>query len=163
MSLSSFYIAKSSLKVLQHGVSLLETLAALVILSAGAAVMLTWFSQNATALGRLKDAEAVEQARLTALDYVRAINPIDRPQGEVTLDKYRIAWTSRKIADTARAVNALGSVGRYEISLHELNVQISSIEAKPNEQSLAAQMTLASAGYKLVATSAASSILGGAQ
>lgn len=140
------------------GVSLLETLAALVVLSAGAAVMLTWFSQSATALSRLKDAEAVELARLTALDYVRVINPVDRPNGVVTLDKYRIAWTSRSIADSVRAVNSLGAAGRYEISLHELDIQVSNSDT--SNLAVALEMTLPVAGYKLVAASAAASIFG---
>lgn len=142
------------------GVSLLETLAALVVLSAGAAVMLTWFSQSATALSRLKDAEAVELARLTALDYVRAINPVSRPNGDITLDKYRIAWTSRSIADSVRAVNGLGAAGRYEISLHALDIQVSN--ADTSNLAVAVKMTLPVAGYKLVAANATASIFGSA-
>jgi general secretion pathway protein I len=160
MSLSSFYIAKSSLKVRELGVSLLETLAALVILSAGAAVMLTWFSQNATALGRLKDAEAAQLARLTALDYMRTINPVDRPQGEIILDKYRIEWSSRKIADTVRALNGLGSAGRYEISLYDLELKISNSDLNGNP--LVEKITVSAAGYKLLGPSAVGSILGAA-
>lgn len=116
-----------------RGISLLETLAALVILSAGTAVMLTWFSQNATALSRLKEAESIEQGRLTAIEYVRAINPVDQPTGEITIDSYRINWSSRRIAGNVRALNGSGSPGRYEVSLHELKVNLTRIDVAAPE------------------------------
>jgi general secretion pathway protein I len=138
-----------------HGISLLETLAALVILSAGAAVMLTWFSQNAVTLSRLKDSESLEQGRLEALEYLRTINPVEKPRGEVVLNQYRIAWTSRQSAETVRAVTALGSPGRYEVSMYELDVRLSKADAAPSSSTLA-RMSLPLTGYKLVAATGTS-------
>jgi general secretion pathway protein I len=132
-----------------RGISLLETLAALVILSAGTAVMLTWFSQNATALTRLKDAESIEQGRLIATEYVRAINPVDQPSGDITIDSYRISWSSRQIAANVRALNGSGSPGRYEISLHELKVNLARVDITVPEK--INQITLPVVGYRLVA------------
>jgi general secretion pathway protein I len=137
-------------KLHQAGISLLETLAALVVLSAGATVMFTWFAQNAAVLGRLKAAEEVERVRLEAIEYVRTVNPVERPRGEVTLNQYRLAWTSRQSADSARPVNELGSPARYEVSLHELNVRITRTDATSSDA--VSQFTLPVAGYKLVAT-----------
>jgi general secretion pathway protein I len=134
-----------------YGISLLETLAALVILSAGATVMLTWFSQNAITLNRLKESESLEQARLEALEYLRTINPVDKPRGEVVLNQYRIVWSSRPSAETVRAVTALGSPGRYEVSLYELDVRLSKADVAASNT--LARMSLPLAGYKLVAAS----------
>ena len=100
-----------------RGISLLETLAALVILSAGAAVMLTWFSQNATALSRLKESEDIERGRLQAIEYVRSINPVEQPRGAVSLANYRISWTSRQTADPREV--GVGERGR-EAGLDDL-------------------------------------------
>ncbi len=132
----------------QAGISLLETLAALVVLSAGATVMFTWFAQNATVLGKLKVAEEVERVRLDALEYVRTINPVERPRGEVTLNQYRLAWTSRQSADAVRTANELGTPARYEISLYELTVRLTATDITSSDP--VSQFTLPVAGYKLV-------------
>jgi general secretion pathway protein I len=134
----------------QAGISLLETLAALVILSAGATVMFTWFAQNAAVLGRLKVAEEVERLRLEATEYVRTLNPVERPRGDVTLNQYRLAWTSRQSADTVRTVNELGTPARYEISLYELTVRLTPADNSSSEP--VSQFTLPVVGYKLVAS-----------
>ncbi len=137
-----------------RGISLLETLAALVILSAGAAVMLTWFSQNATALGRLKESEDIERGRLQAIEYVRSINPVERPRGEVELANYLISWSSRQTADTVRTSNVFGTPGKYEVSLFELNIQLKRANDLPD--ATPTQILLPVAGYKLVGDGAAS-------
>lgn len=137
-----------------RGISLLETLAALVILSAGAAVMLTWFSQNAAALGRLKESEDIERGRLQAIEFARSINPIERPRGEVELANYRVSWSSRQTADTVRALTAMGTPGKYEVSLFELDIQLK--RAGDSSTATATQILLPVAGYKLVGDGGAS-------
>lgn len=142
------------LRKTSSGISLLETLAALVILSAGAAVMLTWFSQNATALGRLKEFEDIERGRLQAIEYVRSINPVEQPRGEVALANYRVSWTSRQTADTVRALNAMGTPGRFEVSLFELTILLRRASDLPSAE--ATKILLPVAGYKSVGENGAS-------
>jgi type II secretory pathway pseudopilin PulG len=130
------------------GVSLLETLAALVILSAGAAVMFTWFAQNAATLSRLKDAEDIEQGKLQAIEYVRTVNPVERPSGDITIEKYKISWSSRQTADTVRALTAMGTPGKYEISLYELTIKLARTGDATSVPTT--NILLPVAGYKLV-------------
>lgn len=136
------------LKRAQWGIGLLETLAALVILSAGAAVMLTWFSQNATVLSRLKETEKTEQGRLVALDYVRTLNPAERPSGEVTIGPNRIVWTSQPNADAKRLQAAPGTQGRFEVLLFD--VEVSLYRADADAAVLASKMKLPVAGFKVI-------------
>lgn len=132
----------------QSGIGLLETLAALVILSAGAAVMLTWFSQNATVLGRLKETEKTEQGRLVALDYVRTLNPAERPSGEVTIGPNRIIWTSQPNADARRLQAAPGTQGRFEVLLFDVEVSLYRTDA--DAAVLAYKTKLPVAGFKVI-------------
>jgi general secretion pathway protein I len=142
------YMSRKPFATHQAGISLLETLAALVVLSAGATVMFTWFAQNAAVLGKLKVAEEIERVRLEALEYVRTVNPVDRPRGEVTLNQYRLAWTSRQSAETVRTANELGTPARYEISLYELTVRLTPTDGASSDP--ISQFTLPVAGYKVV-------------
>ena len=147
MRLGSSYGGMKSRRQRVRGVGLLETLAALVILSAGAAVMLTWFSQNATVLSRLKQTEKIEQGRIAALDYVRTLNPVERPSGETVLGEFRIDWTSKTINEPVRIVSAIGTPGKFEISLYELDIQLFMADADISAVPVS-RMTLPVAGYK---------------
>ncbi|ART50785.1 hypothetical protein CBP34_02620 [Acidovorax carolinensis] len=148
--------AAAPYKTKQAGISLLEVLAALVILSIGASVAFTWFGQSITAMGRLKDEEASLLARNEVLEYLRAINPVEQPAGEIEMPGYRLSWTSRPIRDVVRTLTTLGTPSRYEVSLHELDVQL--IHSTDNTPWTHFQLQLA--GYRLVAPSSASSIFG---
>lgn len=140
----------------QAGISLLEVLAALVILSIGASVAFTWFGQSVTAMARLKDEEASLLARNEAMEYLRAINPVAQPTGEVDMPGYRLTWTSRPIRDVVRTLTTLGTPSRYEVSLHELEVHLT----HPANNAPWTHFQLQLAGYRLVAPSSAGSIFG---
>lgn len=133
----------------QAGISLLEVLAALVILSLGASVAFTWFGQSATVMGRLKDEEASLLARTEAMEYLRAINPVAQPTGEVGMPGYRLAWTSQPIREVVRTLTTLGTPSRYEVSLYELDVEL----RHPADNSPWTRFQLQLAGYHLVSGS----------
>lgn len=136
----------------QAGISLLEVLAALVILSLGASVAFTWFGQSVAAMGRLKDEEASLLARNEAMAYLRAVNPVAQPAGEVDTPGYRLVWTSHPIGEVVRTLTTLGTPSRYEVSLHELDVQLS----HPADNASWTRFHLQLAGYRLVASSSSS-------
>lgn len=140
----------------QTGISLLEVLAALVILSIGASVAFTWFGQSAGAMSRLKEEEASLLARNEAMEYLRAINPVAQPSGEIEMSGYRLAWTSRPIRDVVRTLTPLGTPSRYEVSLHELDVRL----LREPGNAPWAEFQLQLAGYKQVAGSSTGGMFG---
>ena len=77
------------------GFSLLEVIAALVILSIGASAAFSWLSQSVSTMSRLRAEEHLQMVRLEVLDYLRAINPSARPEGAVQMTGYEFSWTSR--------------------------------------------------------------------
>ncbi len=129
----------------QAGISLLEVLAALVILSIGASVAFTWFGQSASAMGRLKEEESSLLARNEALEYLRAVNPVAQPTGEIDMPGYQLVWTSRPIREAVRTLTPLGTPSRYEVETGEAPW---------------AQFQLQLAGYKQVASSSAGGMFG---
>lgn len=138
----------------EAGISLLEVLAALVILSLGASVTFTWLGQSVNAMGRLKNEEASLLAQNEAMEYLRSINPAATPAGEMEMSGYRLAWTSTPVGPMTRTTTPLGTPSRYEVSLHELDVKLDKVEAKDLQPWVHFQMQLA--GYKQVAGSSMS-------
>lgn len=104
----------------QSGISLVEALAALVILSLGAAVALTWFIGSADRVARLRQEENLLLNQLSAMDFVRSINPAERPQGQVLLAGQQMSWSSQIISGPVRSMNKLGGDGPFELTLHQV-------------------------------------------
>lgn len=138
---------------LQVGISLLEVLAALVILSLGASVAFTWFGQSVAAMSRLKAEEASLLARNETMEYLRAINPVTQPEGVVEMPGYQLKWHSHPIRDTVHTLTTLGTASRYDVSLHELRI---SLTREGDTGTPWASFTLELAGYQQVASSSTS-------
>lgn len=133
-------------KITEKGISLLEVLAALVILSIGASVAFTWLGQSMNALSKIKMEESILLAQNEAMEYLRSINPQDKPSGEVEMKDYTISWTATQIKPTARTMTPLGNPAKYEVSLYELDVQL--LRDSKNQKWSEFKMQLA--GYRMV-------------
>lgn len=142
----------------QQGISLLEVLAALVILSVGASVAFTWLGQSVSAMERLKSEEKMLLARTEALDHLRAINPVEQPIGDIELPGYRLRWNSRQIRDTRPALTLLGTPARYDVSLYEMDVQL----LLPGEDEPWVRFQVQRSGFKQTGMSPMSILGGGA-
>lgn len=108
----------------QKGISLLEVIAALVILSIGATVAFTWLGQSASSMHRLKEEENILLVKFEAIEYIRSINAIKTPQGQVKILDYYIQWESMASSPIQRSLNKLGSEGFFEVGLFKIKVSI---------------------------------------
>lgn len=104
--------------------SLLEMLAALVILSAGTAVAFTWFNQSANALSKVKEQEALLLATQECIEQLQHINPQKQPSGTLQMPGYLIEWQSQSIAPEVDSLTDLGMRSRYRIGLHSVNIKL---------------------------------------
>lgn len=133
----------------KRGISLLEVLAALVILSVGASVAFTWLGNSASHLSKLKEEEAGLLVQNEILQYLRAINPTATPTGELELSGHQVSWSSTPIAATIRATNPLGTLSRYEVTLYQMDIDVR--KAKSASEPVWIHFQLRQAGYKQVA------------
>lgn len=112
----------------EQGISLLEVLAALVILSLGATVTLSWFSQSMSTMKNIKDQENILLVQIDVIESLRGVNPVTQPEGEFKLKEYHIRWSSsvKKPMQTMRGNQ--GGIGLYEVGVFNVVVNIYSIE-----------------------------------
>lgn len=134
-------------RISQTGISLLEVLAALVILSMGATVAFTWFNQNVSVLNRIKQEEKILLIKTEAIEYIKSINPRLNPEGSKEILGYSVKWESTIKSNPQRALNNQGGEGRFEVSLYEINAKILSLDEKETYENI----KLNSAGYSEVA------------
>jgi len=105
----------------QRGVSMVEVLAAMVIFSAGAAVLFGWIGQVADRLGRLTTEQRQLFVRLAALEYAKTINPMLQPEGAVELpDRVSLRWSSQLAA--GQPERSLDAAAVYEVALYRVEL-----------------------------------------
>lgn len=101
------------------GFSLIEVLAAMVIFSAGAVILFGWIAQTADRLGRLGAEQQSLFGELTGLEFIRTLNPMQRPEGEITIGNVKVRWAAKAVGDESAVVSG-GSQGGYIVRLYEV-------------------------------------------
>ena len=111
----------------QKGFSLLEAIVAMVILTTVGLAVFSWLNNYFNYLA------AVERiARETVLirnvsEMMQTINPLLQPEGTVDWesdDADEVRWTSSFIMAPRDGVRNTGMIGFYQVSLHQVDVEI---------------------------------------
>lgn len=134
------------MKFHSKGISLLEVIAALVVLSMGATVAFGWFSQSANTINRLKQEEIYLLVHADVIEYVRTINPLLNLKGSSEIQNYKVTWSSTPIAPVQTVLNNRGGKGKYEVCLFDVDVDIQSLENEEQVYNFSLQLP----GYKLI-------------
>ena len=108
----------------QSGFGLLEVLVSLVIFASVGFTLLAWLQQSTDTAFRLRTFYQLQDARKTALELVRTINPMQKPKGVVTLGGLRVAWVC--VVDGEERVQAgyPAGIGRYRLQLYATTLSV---------------------------------------
>lgn len=109
-----------------RGFTLLEAIVALVIFSMGAIALYGWLSVNTQALGRVEQHRRQAQWTESALDVVRAVNPMQAPNGRRDIGGLIVEWTSRPVEAPRPARTQIGMPGIFDVGLYEMTVRVRS-------------------------------------
>lgn len=108
----------------QKGFGLLEALVALVLLSSVGFTLLAWVEQNLDTAQRLRAHYQEQDARRRALDWLRAVNPMETPEGEAKRDDVRFAWKATPVGPVVAQAGYPAGTGRYEVALYETTITV---------------------------------------
>lgn len=124
----------------QAGFSMIEVLAAMVIFGTSAALLFSWIGQTADRLHRLNVEQGQLFAELAALEYMRALNPMQQPDGEVRLGDTLVRWQAAPVGTEERARGPGATEGAYMVQLYRVRLTTRSATAPgtpaANERSL---------------------------
>lgn len=118
----------------QRGLTMIEVLAAMVIFSLGAVVLFGWISATADRLVRVNSEQKQLFANLLALEFVRSLNPMERPAGEQTLGNARLRWQATPVGAEAPARTPAGADGLYAVQLFRTALRVESESGSTSEQ-----------------------------
>lgn len=102
----------------QAGFGLLEVLVSLVIFASVGFTLLAWFQQSVDAVQRLRTFYEVQDARKTALEFARTLNPMRQPSGELKHGALRLVWESQPEGVETVQTGYPRGVGRHKLQLY---------------------------------------------
>lgn len=107
----------------ERGFSLLEAVVALVILASAGWALFSWVNASVVSLRRVEDANAQSAATINAVEYMQTVNPMLRPQGEVDLGGYRIAWVAATVTAVLPGTDFQRGRSNYDLALYDTTVR----------------------------------------
>jgi general secretion pathway protein I len=108
----------------QAGFGLLEVLVSLVIFASVGFTLLAWFAQSVDSVQRLKSFYDVQDARRTALEFARTLNPMRQPKGELAQGSLRMVWQAVPLGDDLAQTGYPAGVGRHRLRLYDTTLSV---------------------------------------
>jgi general secretion pathway protein I len=96
----------------------------LTIVAVLGTVLFSWAASMQQSLGRIQDQAARQEATLNALEFLRTVNPMERPEGEQQLGRYQVRWQAKEIEGPADAVEYPTGKGPYRVALYRTQVTL---------------------------------------
>ena len=127
----------------EAGFTLLETIVALVILSAGLMAFYSFLVTMFQAADRLQAASIAYDRQANALELSQTINPMASPQGTFDAGTYHIAWTSERIRDERQSSRYRIGAGIFRVALYRMTFRFPDSRSVP-------PVEIAKLGYRRV-------------
>jgi general secretion pathway protein I len=125
-----------------RGFTLLEAVVALVLLSTAGLVLFSWINASFDGLQRIEQSNARAAAELNAMEFMKTVNPMQQPEGQIQLGEVQVKWRARPITELVANRNDSREPGPFTVALYETEV---SIDGRPNMQPYT--ITLRQMGY----------------
>ena len=130
-----------------RGFTLLEAIVALVILTTAGLALFTWINASFDSLHRIEFNNNRAAAEINALEFLRTINPMERPEGETVLGAVTVRWRARLVGDIRPNLTDGQTAGPFMVGLYETEVELAAPPQLPRYTLKVRQM-----GYQRLAT-----------
>lgn len=116
----------------QSGFGLLEALVALVLLASVGFALLAWVQQNLDTAQRLRGHYEEQAARKMALELMRPLNPMEKPEGEIKLGTMRFVWKAVQNGLIISQTGYPAGIGKHDLALFDTRISVfRAEESKP--------------------------------
>jgi general secretion pathway protein I len=108
----------------QAGFTLLEAIVALVLIGSAGMALFGWINGTLLSLNRIRDANAMAEAKLNVLEYMNAVNPMLKPEGEAAFGTYRATWKAEATTAIQDNVAYPKGTGLFQLALYRTAIEI---------------------------------------
>ncbi len=110
------------------GFTLLEAIVAIALLGALMVPLYSLMSRNLDGLFRVGEANLRSEVTLNALALLDTINPMERPEGDVSLGSYVVRWKSTAMTLPIDGVGYPAGQSLYQVAMFRTNAEVLRIE-----------------------------------
>ena len=108
----------------QAGFSLLEAIVALTIVGIVGTVLFSWAASTQSTLSRVREQVAQQDATINALEFLKTVNPMERPEGTQQLGPYQLRWRAEAVTPVADGLDYPAGKGAFKVALYRTEVVI---------------------------------------
>ncbi len=108
----------------QAGFSLLEALVALVLLAGFGIALYGWINTSLIGMSRSLEVSRQDLALQQVREFLKTLNPMQRPRGEEVLGSLRITWEADALEPVRDGYSSYGGLGNYRLGLYQLQVRV---------------------------------------
>lgn len=109
------------------GLSLIEVIVALVIISGFGAALFVWSAQTLQTAARAMEIQQRAEIERNLTEIAFSLNPAERPSGELLTATHRYRWSATPQRDLTDEVRLLGGVGPYQVAIYKLRFTVSDL------------------------------------
>lgn len=117
----------------------------MVLIATSGMALFSWINGNIITLSRVQEVNAMNAAKINALEYMGSINPWKTPEGRAKLGSYSLNW--KAVATTSTRDGADYPFG---ISLFQLNLYQTKVTLQKSDGEFWFSFDLQQVGYKKV-------------
>jgi general secretion pathway protein I len=107
-----------------YGFTLLEAIVALVILTTAGLALFSWINASFDSLNRIEVNNTQAAAEINALEYLKTVNPMLRPDGETKLGEITMRWRARAVSDVRPNLTDAQTLGQFVVALYDTEVEL---------------------------------------
>ncbi len=108
----------------EAGFTLLEAIVAIALLGALLVPLYTLMSRNLDGLLRVGQANLQSEVTLNALAVLDSVNPMERPEGSVTLGAYLLRWRSVALTTPVDGVGFPAGQSLYQVAMYRTQAEV---------------------------------------
>ncbi len=106
------------------GFALLEAIVAITIMAAALVPIYGLISTSVDAVRRLSEANLQTEANFSALEVMRAVNPMVTPEGVIDMGKFRVLWRAELLTQPLDQLQYPRGTGLYKVALYKTQVKV---------------------------------------
>jgi general secretion pathway protein I len=106
----------------QRGFTLLEAIVALVLLTTAGLALFSWINAGFDSLQRIERANRLAAAEINALEFMRNINVMDKPEGRASLGNVEMRWRATQVTAPRPNVGDTREASVFVVALYDTQI-----------------------------------------
>ena len=111
------------------GLSLIEVIVALVVISGFGAALFVWAGQTLQTASRAADVQQQAELERNITELAYSLNPMQTPNGQMQTATHRYRWQASAEVGPTDQVAALAGISSWQVGLYKVRITVTDLES----------------------------------